>query len=144
MCHVGCTLLVVSDAAEGSVDATSYFSILQKHYILFSASTQRWAILKKHVNITLKMWSQTRWKSKIKIIGPMRYHGAAVREALIDARDNTKDPAIKAEAQSLSEEVGSYRFNICTVVCYDILSQIQHVSKLMQSPTMHVDFAVSL
>jgi len=30
----------------------------------------------------------------------MRYQGAAVREALIEVRDNTKYPAIKAEAQS--------------------------------------------
>ena len=30
------------------------------------------------------------------------------------------------------------------MVWYDILSQIQHVSKLMQSPSMHVDVAVSL
>lgn len=51
---------------------------------------------------------------------------------------------IKVEAQSLSEEVGSYRFSICTVVWYDILSQIQHVSKLMQSPSMHMDAAINL
>ena len=136
--------LVVCDAAKRSVDATSYFGFLQKLYSLFSASTQRWAVLKKHVSITLKMWSETRWESKIKSVEPMRYQGAAVREALIEVRDHTKDPAIKAEAQSLSEEVGSYRFNICTVVWYDILSAIQQVSKLMQSPTMHVDLAVSL
>lgn len=44
----------------------------------------------------------------------------------------------------MSEEVGSYRFSICTVVWNDIWSQIQHVSKLMPSPSMHVDVAVSL
>lgn len=136
--------LVVCDAAKGSVDAMSYFGVLQKLYTLFSASTQRWAILKKHVGITLKMWAETRWESKIKSVEPIRYQGAAVREALIELRDNTKDPAIKAEAQCLSEEVGSYRFSICTVVWYDMLSTIQHVSKLMQSPNMDVDLAVSL
>lgn len=136
--------LVVCDAAKGSVDALSYFGVLQKLYTLFSASTQRWAILKNHVSITLKMWAETRWESKVKSVEPMRYQGAAVREALIEVRDHTKDPAIKAEAQSLSEEVGSYRFSICTVVWYDMLSAIQHASKLMQSPNMHVDLAVSL
>ncbi len=122
----------------------SYFGVLQKLYTLFSASSQRWAILKNHVSITLKMCAKTRWESKVKSVKPMRYKGTAVREALIEVRDNTKDPAIKAEAQSLSEEVGSYRFSICTVVWYDMLSTIQHVSKLMQSPNMHVDLAVSL
>ncbi|XP_023809021.1 zinc finger MYM-type protein 1-like [Oryzias latipes] len=136
--------LVVCDAAKRSVDAMSYFGVLQKLYTLFSASAQRWAILKSQVSITLKSWTETRWESKIKSIEPMRYQGAAVREALIEVRDKTKDPVIKAEAQSLSEEVGSYRFNICTVVWHDILSTIKHVSKLMQSPNMHVDLAVSL
>ncbi|KAK0131768.1 Zinc finger MYM-type protein 1 [Merluccius polli] len=136
--------LVVCDAAKGSVDAMSYFGVLQKLYTLFSASTQRWVILKKHVSITLKMWTETRWESKVKSVEPMRYQGAAVREALIEVRDQTKDPAIKADAQSLSEEVGSYRFSICTVVRYDMLSAIQNVSKVMQSPNMDVDLAVSL
>uniref|UniRef100_A0AAQ4PYZ4 TTF-type domain-containing protein n=2 Tax=Gasterosteus aculeatus aculeatus TaxID=481459 RepID=A0AAQ4PYZ4_GASAC len=136
--------LVVCDAAKRSVDAISYFGVLQKLYTLFSGSTQRWAILKKHVGITLKMWAETRWESKVKGVEPMRYHGAAVREALIEVRNHTKDPAVKAEAQSLSEEVGSYRFSICTVVWYDMLPSIQHASKLMQSPDMHVDLAVSL
>ncbi|KAI2661980.1 Zinc finger MYM-type protein 1 [Labeo rohita] len=136
--------LVVCDAAKGSVDAMSYIGVLQKLSTLFSASSQRWSILKNHVSITLKMWAETRWESKVKSVEPMRYHGAAVREALTEVRDNTKDPAIKAEAQSLSEQVGSYRFSICTVVWYDVLSAIQHVSKLMQSSNMHVDLAVNL
>lgn len=53
-----------------------------------------------------------------------------VKEALIELRNHTK-------AQSLSEEVGLYRFSICTRVWYDILNQTHHVSKLMQSPNMH-------
>ncbi len=100
--------LVVCDAAKGPVDAMSYFGVLQKLYTLFSASSQRWAILKNHVSITLKMWAETRWESKVKSVEPMRYQGAAVREALSEVRDDTKDPAIKAETQSLSEDVGSH------------------------------------
>lgn len=38
-----------------------------------------------------------------------------MREALIEVRDHTKDSVIKVEAQSLSEEVGSYRFAIYSV-----------------------------
>ena len=99
----------------------------------------------------MKMWTETRWESveplryqAAAVREALRYQAAAVREALIEVRDQTKDPVIKIEAQSFSEEVGSYHFSICTVVWYDILSQIQHVSKLMQSPRLHVDVAVSL
>ena len=57
--------LVVCDSAKRSVDAMSYFGVLQKLFTLFSASTQRWAILKIHVSITLRMWAETRWESKL-------------------------------------------------------------------------------
>ena len=66
------------------------------------------------------MWTETRWESNVKGVEPLRYQAAAVREALIEVRHQTKDPVIKIEAQSLSEEVGSYRFTICAVVWYDI------------------------
>lgn len=82
--------LVLCDAAKGSVDAISYFGVLQKLYTLFSASTQRWTMLNNHVSITLKMWAEARWKSKVKTIDPMRYQGTAMREALIEVRDPPK------------------------------------------------------
>ncbi len=63
--------LVVCDAAKGSVDAMSYLGVLQKLYTLFSASSQRWAILKNHVNVTSKMWAETSWESKVKSVEPM-------------------------------------------------------------------------
>jgi len=51
---------------------------------------------------------------------------------------------VKVDAQSLAEEIGSYRFSICTVIWYDILNKIQHVSKQMQSPSMQLDVAVDM
>lgn len=82
--------LVVADAAKASLEATLYFGYLQKLYNIFSASTQRWAILKKYVGITLKMWSDTRWESKVKSVEPLRYQAAEVREALIEVRSDQR------------------------------------------------------
>ncbi|CAK6984956.1 zinc finger MYM-type protein 1-like, partial [Scomber scombrus] len=107
-------------------------------------SPQRWAILKKHVNITLKSWSETRWESRIKSIEPLRYQADKVREALLEVREKTTDSILKVETHSLAEEIGSFRFQICCVVWHDILSQINTTSKLLQSPNMQIDVAVSL
>ncbi|KAJ8385496.1 hypothetical protein AAFF_G00185920 [Aldrovandia affinis] len=133
-----------ADAAKSSADATCYFGDLQKLFTLFSMSTQRWTILNSHVNITLKSWSDTRWESRINSVEAVRYQAAEVRAALLEVRDKATDAVIKIEAQSLAEEVGSYHFLICTVVWYDILTKIQHVSKLMQSASMQLDVAVDL
>ncbi|KAJ8346579.1 hypothetical protein SKAU_G00279800 [Synaphobranchus kaupii] len=110
--------LVVADAAKNSIDATSFFGNVQKIYTLFSAAPQRWAILKQHVTITVKSWSET--------------------------RSQGTDAITKIEAQSLAEEVGSFRFQICTVVWHDVLSKINTVSKLLQPSTMQLDVAVNL
>ncbi|KAM3624160.1 uncharacterized protein V6R79_019961 [Siganus canaliculatus] len=136
--------LVVSDAAKVSVDATCFFGNVEKIYKLFSGSPQRWAILKQHVNITLKSWSETRWESRIKSIEPLRYQADKVREALLEVREKTTDPIVKVETHSLAEEIGSFRFQICCMVWYEILSQINTTSKLLQSANMQIDVAMSL
>ncbi|XP_023696748.2 52 kDa repressor of the inhibitor of the protein kinase-like isoform X1 [Paramormyrops kingsleyae] len=136
--------LVVADAAKSSNDAMGFLGVLQKLYLLFSASTQRWAILAKHVTITLKMWSETRWENRVEALKPLRYEMSGVREALLEVRGQTKDPVIKVEAQFLAEEVGSFRFLLCTVIWYDILNEIQHLNKVLQSETMQVSVAVNL
>lgn len=59
-------------------------------------------------------------------------------------RNRTTDAIIGTEAQSLAEEVGSYRFCICSVVWYDILAKIHHVSKMLQSVSMQLDVALEL
>ncbi|XP_064106853.1 uncharacterized protein LOC135215830 [Macrobrachium nipponense] len=64
---------------------------------------------------------------------------ASVAIALVLALDSEKPPA-----QALAEEVGSYRFSICTVVWYDILRKVQTVIKLLQSQCMHLDVAVDI
>ncbi|CAB4057678.1 Retinol dehydrogenase 14,Retinol dehydrogenase 13,Retinol dehydrogenase 11,Retinol dehydrogenase 12 [Lepeophtheirus salmonis] len=45
---------------------------------------------------------------------------------------------------ALAEELGSYHFCICTTVWDDVLSKIQYVRKLMQSPSMLLSVAVDL
>ena len=56
-------------------------------------------------------------------------------------RETSADPVVRVEVQSLAEEI---RFSICTAIWYDILNQIQHVSKLLLSPSMQLDVAIDL
>ncbi|XP_076037997.1 uncharacterized protein LOC143023362 [Oratosquilla oratoria] len=98
---------------------------------------------KKHVDITLKSWANTQWESQINSVEVVRFQAAKVRDALLEVRASTADPAVKIEVQALAEEVGSYRFSICTVVWY-ILRKVQTVNKLLQSQCMHLDVAVDI
>lgn len=72
--------------------------------------------MKKDVNITFKSWSETRWESQVKRIKLLRYQADEVREALLEVTEKNTDSTVKVEANSLAEEIGSFRFQICCVV----------------------------
>lgn len=57
--------LVVNDMASTSLEATIFFGIIQKTYVFFAASAQRWDTLKRHISsLTLKPLSTTRKQSR--------------------------------------------------------------------------------
>ncbi|XP_050956911.1 zinc finger MYM-type protein 1 [Labeo rohita] len=134
--------LVIADAAKASKDAVGYFGYVQKLFTFFSGATQRWNILLKHVHLTLKSWSDVRWESRLQSITAVRHQVKEIRNALIEARQAVNDPVAKVEAQALAEEVASFRFLICTVVWFDILTHINQVNKMLQSSSMQLDVAV--
>lgn len=55
-----------------------------------------------------------------------------MREALLDLKNEAKDPTIRTEAKPLVEEVRSFHFLVPTVVSKDMLSQILQLSKPTQ------------
>lgn len=68
----------------------------------------------------------------------VRYQASEVWEALLEARQTINYPVAKVEAQALAEEVGSYRFLICCVVWFDILTMTHTVNKQLQKASMQL------
>lgn len=71
----GCHSLnrVVCDGAKSSVKSIFLFGILQRLYVLFSASTKRWCIISDYVqNLTLKKVCDTRWEARISSVAAVR------------------------------------------------------------------------
>ena len=66
--------LVVNDAAKCCLEATAFFDLVLRVYVLFTASTRLWEVLNRHVsNLTVKPLSETRWESRIDALKPLRY-----------------------------------------------------------------------
>ena len=84
--HVPCANhslnLVVVDCAKFSTEALLFFGVLAQLYAVFFSSTSRWTIMKKHVKISIKSPSATRWESRIKCIVPLRFYLSDVLDAL--------------------------------------------------------------
>uniref|UniRef100_H3A8E6 DUF4371 domain-containing protein n=1 Tax=Latimeria chalumnae TaxID=7897 RepID=H3A8E6_LATCH len=129
--------LVIADAAKSSHDAAGFFGYLQKLYNFFS--TQRWAVLCHHVcfNVKLKPWSETRWESR-----ELKAQKQLLKSQ--EVRERCTDIMAKVEAQALVEEIRSHHFLIGSAVWYDILININHVSKLLRSSSRQTDLATNL
>ena len=65
--------LIVVDCAKSSTEALLFFGVVAQLYTVFSSSTSRWTIMKKHVKISFKSPSATRWESRIKCIVLLRF-----------------------------------------------------------------------
>jgi hypothetical protein len=137
--------LVVTDAAKTSVKSVSLFGFLQRLFVLFSGSTKRWEVISKHVEgLSLKKVCETRWESRVSSLAAVRYHYSSVRGALLNLYDETNDSVAASEALSLIRYMEQFEFIVTMVAWYDILFQVNIVSKAMQSETMDLPNASQL
>ncbi|KAL4112057.1 hypothetical protein QTP88_015905 [Uroleucon formosanum] len=129
-----------------STKAISFFGVVQRIYCLFSSSTGRWDILKKYCDLyTLKPLSETRWECRVNSVKALRFQLPSVIEALEEVSNTTNDPKTKSEAHSLViNELNSYEFVISLVIWYEILVEVNVVSKSLQSINMHLEVSISM
>lgn len=138
-CHNLC--LILCDAAQTSVMSISLFGILGRLYSLFAGSVKRWKILLDHLKtFTLKRLSDTRWEAKISSVKAVRYQIADVHDALITLAEYEEkmDKKIAHEALTLAAQLKDFKFLVSLVVWYEILFQINIVSKSMQNQKIDV------
>jgi len=81
----------------------TFFGGLQRIYLIFAASAARWKILEDTVPyITAKPLSDTRWECRLESVKALRYQMREIREALCAVADESWNPMVKAEAESLA------------------------------------------
>ncbi|KAJ3692306.1 hypothetical protein LUZ60_012656 [Juncus effusus] len=136
--------LMLCDMANSCVKGHDFFNAIQRLYVLFSSSAQRWAILKDNVEgFTVKELSSTRWESQIESIKPLRFHAPQIRDALAKLADTTGDANARGTAIILIEkELENFEFLLCVVIWYEMLFRVNIVSKLLQSEDMDICVAV--
>lgn len=137
--------LVVADAAKTSIKSVSLFGVLQRLFVYFSNSTKRWKVVSEHLqNLSLKKVCDTRWESRINSLKAVRYQYAEVKRALEDEYEQSTDPVASSEAESLLVNLEKFEFLMALVIWYDVLFQVNLVSKTMQSETMDLSEATKI
>jgi hypothetical protein len=136
--------LTLCDMANSCRKATDFLGVIQRIYTTFANSTKRWKILKDNIaGLTLKSLLSTRWESRVESVKAVRFQISDVREALLQVAESDKDPLTISQAQSLAEhELGDFEFVSSLIIWFEILSNINMVSKELQSKDMLIDVAI--
>ena len=58
-------------AASANAQMKSCFGLVQRVFVFFAGSVERWAVLLKHVKLRLKRTSDTRWSAKAEAVGSL-------------------------------------------------------------------------
>lgn len=139
--------LVVNDAANVTHETVNFFNIIQEIYVFFSSSTKRWSVICKHLpDLKLKALSATRWSSRIDAVKPLRYNLGKVFDALLEISGDSSawDCTTSHKAHSLALNIQNYRFICSVIIWFDILNEINALSKMMQSPTINTQICINL
>ncbi|XP_067120761.1 zinc finger MYM-type protein 1-like [Centruroides vittatus] len=136
--------LLICDAASSSIYCKNFFGILQRLYCLFSASTKRWKILQKHLNITLKPLCDTRWEAKIDSVKAVYTQFEQTCNALEEFIYVSNDNTAVSEAKSLLDSIQEMPFILCLVVWFAMLSKINAINILFQAKTIILESAFNL
>ena len=128
--------LLRKDVAKCCPDAIILFRTLQAIYTLFSASTKRYAVLKKYVpRLSVKPLSITRRECRIDNVKAIHYQVGKVYDALVEIAETTSEPMVKAKAESLANQLKDYKLCVSLIFWYEILLKVNYVSKEPQGET---------
>ncbi|XP_065664720.1 uncharacterized protein LOC136086351 [Hydra vulgaris] len=94
--------LLLGNIAKICPEAITFFGILQRLFVLFSASSKRWLVLLKYVKeLTVKPICDTRWECRIQSVKAVRFQIGEFYDALFEVSETSENPEIKSEADSL-------------------------------------------
>lgn len=134
--------LVGAHAADANTDARNYFGTLHSVYAFFVSSTSRWDILKKHVPLTLKAMSKTRWSARFESVEVVYKHYDKIIQALDELTSHhLSTPETKSEATALLKNLKKLEFIAFSCFWYALLKKINKVNQILQQEDLTVDQA---
>ena len=98
-----------SHAAGCCPDVVTFFGTVQKVYVLFHGSPERWALLKDIIGDSLHPFSSTRWSARIQSIRPFAAHLPGLKSALHALLKFNLTAEARAEIQGCIKYISSFK-----------------------------------
>ncbi|XP_050512531.1 zinc finger MYM-type protein 1-like [Diabrotica virgifera virgifera] len=142
--------LVVQNAADCCLEATSFFMLVQAIYNFFSVSTHRWELLSRAIKdsaesgqtLLPKRVNTTRWSSRFDAVKALKSNYGLIKTCLIGiSTDIHEKNIVRVEAASLSEKLDLLENGIILSLWLDVLQRANEVNKSVQKENM--DFSTT-
>lgn len=138
--------LVGVHAASCCPDAMTFFGCINRLYILFSGSPDRWSILTKKTGCSLHRQSDTRWSAKKEAVRPIARHLPSVIEALeelIETRRQKLTAEAYSEAVGLRKYFSSFKAVLMAVLWVKVLESFDERNLILQSRAITMEIAAA-
>lgn len=137
--------LLVNDAADSTLPAIDFFSLVHHIFVFLSGSTGRWDVLHRHLqtpsHLTPKPICATRWSSRIDAMKPLSKNAHKIVDALKEIHDSERFDAKTRHAAICIIDKIDFAFLCCVNVWHDILFQVNIASQALQSVSSTVQTA---
>lgn len=132
--------LVGVHAAQSCPQVSTFFGCINCLYTFFSASPERWAILKDKTGCSLHRLSETRWSARIAAVRVVATHLPSIIEALdsVIANCNLTNEA-KYEANSLKDYFSKFDAVLLLTVWVKILQCTENRNIILQAGNISLD-----
>ncbi|XP_033212223.1 uncharacterized protein LOC117169823 [Belonocnema kinseyi] len=128
-------------------EASNFFAIVQSVYNFFSASTHRWAILKRcaqEKSLTLKSFSTTRWSARADAVSVLNQCLSQIIKALKEIEENiSENPIARQEAKGIRNQLESLEFTFMLSLWDFLLSRFNAVNLRLQNVKISIDEVVN-
>ena len=120
----------------------TFFGVVQKVYILFHGSTERWVLLKDIIGDSLHPFSSTRWSARIQSVRPFAAHLPELKRALHALLEFNLTAEARAEVQGCVNYISSFKCILMSSIWFKALTMIDYRSKVLQMRSATLDVEV--
>ena len=131
-----------SHAAECCPDVAMFFGVVQKVYVLFHGSPERWALLKDIVSDSLHPFSSTRWSTRIQSVRPFAAYLPGLKKALQALLEFNLTAESMAEVQGYINYISSFKCILMSSIWFKALAMIDYRCKVLQMRSVTLDVEV--
>jgi hypothetical protein len=124
--------LIGVHASQVTVESVTFFDVIEKLFVFFSASTHRWEVLKHHVHIVLKGHCDTRWSSKEKAVSAIATQLTETISALNDLINPSETPETRFDAKVLIDQMSRFSFFAHLHFWHVVLKSVNVTNKSLQ------------